>query len=104
MTVGQLPIPYHYYVFNLNEKKRYVFFFTCEERPGDPVLVWNSKYEALGMFQRALKGWRHSGEQSLELVLSDCANEQSAREAFQATLGSLIQISPSALPDSQNSR
>ncbi|MDD5262747.1 MAG: exosortase/archaeosortase family protein [Methylacidiphilales bacterium] len=89
---GRMQIPFHSYIFRSGEKIRHVFFCISEEWPGDPAIAWNPEFEAVDMIQRALKGRRHSGEQSLELAVSGYPSESAAQEAFKARLAQLMQI------------
>ncbi len=92
ISIGRMQIPFHGYIFRTGEKNRYVFFCISEERPGDPAIAWNPEFESADMIQRALKGWRHSGEQSLELAVSGYGSEQSAQEACKVRLAQLMQV------------
>jgi hypothetical protein len=61
-------------------------------------MVATPEFEATDMVQRALKGRRRIGQQSLELALSGYPSELSAQQAFQARLGQLMRIRPGAIP------
>ena len=91
-TIGRLQIPFHSYTFRMGEKILYVFFCLYEELPVDPAAAREPQFEGVGMLQRALKGRRHVGQQSLEFALSGYPSEVSAQKAFKARLGQLIQI------------
>ncbi len=95
-SVGGMPIPFHSYTFRLGEKTLYVFFCLYEERLGDPAVASTPQFEGVDMLQRALKGRRHVGLQSLELAVSGYPSEQSAQEAFKAHLGQLMQTRQSS--------
>ncbi|TCO92828.1 exosortase [Chthoniobacter flavus] len=91
-TVGAMPIPFHSYSFRMGEDRLYVFFCLREEQPGEIAGTAIPEFEGTGMFQRALRGRRHVGEQSLEIAMSGYRSEQSAQEAFQARLGQLLKV------------
>ena len=89
ITVGRMQIPFHSYIFRLSEKFIYVFFCTGEERPGEPV-VWDPQFEAVDISQRALKGWRNSAVQSLEVAVTGYSSESAVLDAFKARLEHLL--------------
>jgi exosortase/archaeosortase family protein len=91
-TVGGLQMPFHSYLFRMGEKPLYVFFCLYEEIPGVANTSATARFEATDMFERALKGRRHIGQQTLELAIVDARSEQSALQAFQARLGQLIKV------------
>jgi exosortase len=93
-AVGSMQLPFHSYMFRMGEKTLYVFFCLYEERPGDPEHVSDAQFEGVDMFQRAIKGRRHTGQQSLEFAVSGYRSEWSAQEAFKARLEQLIHINP----------
>ena len=68
-TVDGMQIPFHRYIFRLNDKILHVFFCLYEERPGDSIAS-GPQFEEVSMLERALKGQRHTGQQSLELAVS----------------------------------
>ena len=89
-SLGRTQIPFHSYTFRLGGKTLYVFFCLYEERPGDAATATIPEFEGVGMFQRAMKGRRQVGQQTLEVVLSGYPSEVIAREAFKARMGHLI--------------
>jgi exosortase len=95
-SVGRMRIPFHSYTFRLGEKTLYVFFALYEEGAGVPAIPSDPQFEGVDMIQRALKGRRHIGEQSLELALSGYDSEPAAQAAFNARLVQLMQIRPDA--------
>ena len=97
-SIGRIQIPFHSYTFRMGEKTLYVFFCLYEERPGAPAIVSDPQFEGIGMVERALKGQRHIGEQSLEIALSGYSSEQSAQEALEARLGQLMQPRQDLIP------
>lgn len=97
-SIGRMQIPYHSYTFRMGEKTLYVFFCLYEERPGDPATASNPQFEAIDMIQRAIKGRRRIGEQSLELAVSGYPTALGAQEAFEARLGQLMQFRQNAIP------
>jgi len=97
-SVGGLQIPFHSYTFRMGEKTLYVFFCLFEETTGAPATTSPPQFEGMDMIQRALKGQRHVGLQSLELALSGYPSEQNAQKVFETHLGKLLQISSSPVP------
>jgi len=93
-AVGRARIPFHSYTFQLGDKTLYVFFCLYEEGLGSAS---NPQFEGVDMFERALEGRRRIGEQTLEVALSGYPSELSAREAFNARLGALMQIRQGAV-------
>jgi len=93
-AVGRMQIPFHSYTFRAGEKTLHVFFCLYEEGPRDGALDATPQFERVDMFQRAVKGRRHIGEQSLEFAVSGYRSERSAQEAFEARLGQLVRIRP----------
>jgi hypothetical protein len=93
-SVGGMQIPFHRYTFRMGELTLYVFFCLYEEKPGAPAMAALPQFEGVDMVQRALKGWRRIGQQSLEFALTGYGSEQTAQEAFEAHLGQLVQIRP----------
>ena len=69
-SVGGLQIPFHTFIFRMDEKALYVFFCLYEEGLADPAAALNPQFEGVDMLQRALQGRRHVGLQSLEIALS----------------------------------
>ena len=101
-SVDGMQIPFHSYVFRLGEKKLHVFFSLFEEMPGVSLAASLPDYEGVDMFQRALKGRRRIGNQSLELAISGYRTELAAQEAFEARLGQLVQVRKRAVPSASN--
>jgi len=98
VSVNGMQIPFHSYAFRLGEKTLHVFFCLYEERPGGAPAAPDPQFEAVDMFQRALKGQRHIGQQSMELALSGYHSDTGAREAFKTRLGELMQVRKNAIP------
>jgi exosortase/archaeosortase family protein len=94
---GPAGIPFHSYTFLLGDKTLHVFFCLYEEGAGGGAPAANPHFEGTGMLERALKGRRHIGEQSLELALSGYPSVQSAQAAFEARLGQLMEIRRGAI-------
>ncbi len=88
--VGGTDIPFHAYVFRMDEKPLYVFFCLYEEVPLGEGGGSSPTFEGADMVERARKGRRHIGLQSLELALAGYPSDQSAREAFDARLGEMM--------------
>ena len=97
-SVGGMRIPFHSYLFRMNEKPLRVFFCLHEEGPGDQASAWNPRFEGVEMIDRAIKGWRAMGLQSLELAVSGYPTDESVQEAFTKHVGQLMQIRQSAIP------
>jgi exosortase len=97
-SVGRTQLPFHSYTFRMGEKTLYVFFCLYEEIPGEPAVTSTPQFEAVDMLQRALKGRRRIGQQSLEFAISGYRSERSAQEAFKARLEKLMQTGQNALP------
>jgi len=91
-SIGGIQLPFHSYTFGLNDQTLYVFFCLYEEIPGHATIASNPQFEGVDMFERALQGRRHIGQQSLEIALAGYNSERSAQEAFKARLGELMQI------------
>lgn len=91
-SVDGAQIPFHSYSFRMGEDRLYVFFCLREELPGAIADTANPEFEGTDMFQRALLGRRHVGQQSLEIAMSGYRTEQTAQEAFRARLGELLDI------------
>ena len=91
-NVGGIRVPFHSYSFQSGDKMLYVFFCLYEERPGGMASAANPDFEGIDMFERAVKGVRHVGQQSLEVAVSGYSSERSAQEAFEARLEKLMQI------------
>lgn len=92
--VDGVQIPFHSYSFRMGEDRLYVFFCLREELPGEIAHAAIPEFEGTDMFQRALRGRRHVGEQSLEVAMSGYRSAESAQEAFKARLGDLLKIRP----------
>ena len=90
-SVGEMRIPFHSYIFRMAEKTFYVFFCVYEQRSGDDVETWNPRFEGVDVLDRAIKGRRHMGLQSLEFAVFGYPSEQSAQQAFSAGVGALVQ-------------
>ena len=90
-------IAFHRYTFRLGEKTLYVFFCLSEEIPGESTIASTPEFGAVDIVQRALKGRRRIGLQSLELAASGFRSEQSAEEALKARLGEMMQIRQNAV-------
>ena len=90
-SIGGMQIPFHSYTFRVGEKTLYVFFCLYEERPGDAAIIPDPQFEQVDMYQRALQGRRHIGQQSLEFALSGYESEERAQKAFKAQLGEVLQ-------------
>lgn len=97
-AVGGTQIPFHSYTFRVGDKILYVFFCLHEERTGALPVATDSHFEEVDMFQRALQGRRHVGQQSLEFAISGYPSERSAQEAFKARLGQLIHAGSGSIP------
>jgi exosortase/archaeosortase family protein len=91
-SVGGMQLPFHSYTFAMGGKTLYVFFCLYEEIPGEPAVASTPQFEGVDMLQRALKGRRHIGQQSLEFALSGYSSERGAQEAFKARLEQLVRI------------
>ncbi|MGB8353011.1 MAG: exosortase/archaeosortase family protein [Chthoniobacteraceae bacterium] len=100
-TVGGMQIPFHSYIFRLGEKTLHVFFCLYEEGAGPRSLALDPQFEAVDMVQRALKGQRHTGQQSLEIAVSGNRTELNAEEAFNARLGQLMRTRKSGIRDAK---
>jgi hypothetical protein len=100
-SVGGVQIPFHSYTFRMGEKKLFVFFCLYEEISDAPIIASSPEFEGIDMFQRALNGRRHIGNQSLEAAISGYRSELSAQEAFKARLGQLMQVRQNAIPSAK---
>jgi hypothetical protein len=92
--VGGVQIPFHSYSFRMGQDRLYVFFSLREELPGEVALTATPEFEETDLFQRALRGRRNVGEQSVEIAMSGYRSAESAQEAFQARLGEVLKIEP----------
>jgi hypothetical protein len=103
-SVGGMRIPFHSYTFRLGEQTLYVFFCLHEEIPGETPLSAHPQFEGTEMIQRALRGQRRIGQQSMEIAVSGYPSERSAQAAFKARLGQLLQIRPGAMRNAKSNR
>jgi len=95
ISAGGRQIPFQGYSFRSGDKIRYVYFCNSEERSGAAAIGWNRQFEALSLMQRACRGWRHSGEQSLELAVSGYLSESNAQQALKSQIEQLMQFNRS---------
>jgi hypothetical protein len=98
ISVSGVQIPFHCYTFRMNENILYVFFCLDEQTSDHSATASTPQFEGVDMIQRALKGRRRIGLQSLELALSGYQSDASAQQAFQSRLTELLHIRQAALP------
>ncbi len=90
VSLGSLKIPFHSYTFRAGEKTLYVAFCLWEEIPDRSGIGADPRFEGTDMIERALKGRRHVGQQSLELAVSGYRSEAGAQEEIKARLSQLL--------------
>jgi exosortase/archaeosortase family protein len=94
ISAGDTQLPFHSYTFRMGEKTLYVFFGLYEEMPGGEAFVSNPHFHPAGILDRAIKGQRGLGQQTLEAAVSGYASELAAREGLSARLGRWMRARP----------
>lgn len=92
IEAGQLTLPFRKYTYESDGRNLYVFFCQWEDGTADQVGMQSSGQA--DRLQSVLKGRRLVGQQTLEIIITDCASLDQAEQQLRRALPGMIRPDP----------